>query len=215
MNPNTPVLVGVAAVQQKDPDYTQTLEPLALMEKALRDAAADAGAPALLCSADEILVPKGIWGYSDPARLLAAAFQAPAATTVYAEIGVSQQTLLTRACQRIASGESRVVLVTGAEAKFRSACAGKAGAEAAETVQEGVEPDVKLLPENELWSEVESAAGLGMPVGYYAIMDSALRHKQGLSPGQHRDQMAQMDQRLSEIAAGNPDAGSDEPVDAE
>ena len=215
MNPNTPVLVGVAAVQQKDPDYTQTLEPLALMEKALRDAAADAGAPALLCSADEILVPKGIWGYSDPARLLAAAFQAPAATTVYAEIGVSQQTLLTRACQRIASGESRVVLVTGAEAKFRSACAGKAGAEAAETVQEGVEPDVKLLPENELWSEVESAAGLGMPVGYYAIMDSALRHKQGLSPGQHRDQMAQMYQRLSEIAAGNPDAWSDEPVDAD
>lgn len=215
MNPNTPVLVGVAAVQQKDPDHTQALEPLALMAKALTDAAADAGAPALLSSADEILVPKGIWGYSDPARLLAAAFQAPEATTVYAEIGVSQQTLLTRACQRIANGEARVVLVTGAEAKYRSLCASKAGAEAPETLQEGAEPDVKLLPEDELWSEVESAAGLGMPVGYYAIMDSALRYKQGLSPGQHRDQMAQMYQRFSEIAAGNPDAWSDEPVNAD
>mgnify|MGYP001825806288 FL=1 len=215
MNPNTPVLVGVAAVQQKNPDFTEALEPVALMERALRDAAEDAGSPALLTRADEILVPKGIWSYTDPGRLLADALGCSAATSVYAEIGVSQQTLLTRACQRIADGEAEVVLVTGAEAKYRSLCAGKAGAEAAETLQEGVEPDVKLLPEDELWSPVESAAGLGMPVGYYAIMDSALRYKQGISVLQHRDQMARMYQRFSEIAADNPDAWSETVVDAD
>ena len=69
--PDTPVLVGVAAVQQKIADFHQALEPLALMEQALRDAAADAGSAALLARADEILVPKGIWGYSDPGRVLA------------------------------------------------------------------------------------------------------------------------------------------------
>ncbi len=37
---NTPVLVGVAAVQQKIADPAVALEPVALMERALRDAAA-------------------------------------------------------------------------------------------------------------------------------------------------------------------------------
>ena len=214
MDPNTPILVGVAAVQQKTADYQQALEPVALMEQALRQAADDAGAVGLLQRASEILVPKGIWGYSDPARLLADALGAEQAATILAEIGVSQQTLLTRACQRIASGQAQVVLVTGAEAKYRSLCAAKAGAEVTETVQQDVNPTETLLPEDELWSPVESATGLGMPVGYYAIMDSALRHKQGLSPDAHRDQMASMYQRFSEIAADNPDAWTDEAVDA-
>lgn len=212
--PLSPVLVGVAAIQQKLADYQQALEPVALMEQALRGAAADAGSPGLLQRAGEILVPKGIWGYSDPGRLLADALGAVAANTVLGEIGVSQQTLITRACQRIASGEVAVAMVVGAEAKYRSLCASKAAGEAGETVQLEVEPDVLLLPEDELWSEVESAAGLGMPVGYYAIMDSALRYRQGLSPDEHRDQMAQMYARFSEIAAANPDAWSDHALDA-
>ena len=213
--PTTPVLVGVAAVQQKLEDYHLALEPVALMEQALREAAADAGSEALLARAGEILVPKGIWSYSDPGRLLSDALGCPSADTVLGEIGVSQQTLINRACARIASGETEVALVTGAEAKYRSLCAGKAGAEAGETPQQGVEPDVTLLPDDELWSEVESAAGLGMPVGYYAIMDSALRHSQGLTVEQHRDQMAAMYARFSEIAAANPDAWSDQAVPAE
>ncbi len=215
MNPNTPVLVGVAAVQQKNPDFTQAREPVVLMEQALRDAAVDAGCPGLLSAADEILVPKGMWAYTDPARIIADGIGASGATTVYGEIGVSQQNLLTRACEKISSGEAEVVMVTGGEAKYRALCAAKAGGEASEISQEGIEPDVKLLPDDELWSPVESAAGLGMPVGYYAIMDSALRFKQGLSVAQHRDQMAQMYQHFSEIARDNPCAWADEVVSAE
>lgn len=210
----TPVLVGIAACQQKQPDYTRALEPIALMEQALREAGKDAAAPALLARADEILVPKGIWAYSDPARLLAQRLGATRARTLLAEIGVSQQTLFTRACLQIAQGEASVVLIAGAEAKYRSLCASKAGAEAAETVQTDVQPDTSLLPEQEIWSPVESAAGLGMPVGYYAIMDSALRYHEGLSVGEHRDQMAQMYARFSEIAVANPDAWSDRAVTA-
>lgn len=210
MDPNTPVLVGVAAVQQKMQDYTRALEPIALMEEALRRAGADAGAPQLLEIAEEILVPKGIWEYSDPARLLAQALGADAAHTVLAEIGVSQQTVISRACERIANGEIQVALVAGAEAKWRSLCAAKAGAEVSEIEQKGIEPDLKLEPEAEMWSPVESATGLGMPVGFYAIMDSALRYKQGLTPDQHRDQMAAIYSRFSEVAAANADAWSDQ-----
>ena len=212
---NTPVLVGVGAVQQKIDDHRQALEAVALMEKALRAAAEDAGCSGLLSRADEILVPKSLWGYSDPGRLLAAKLGAESATTLLAEFGVLQQSLLSRACQRIAAGEAQVVLVTGGEAKYRSLCASKAGEESSETRQADVQPDVTLRPDDELWSSVESDSGLGMPVGYYAIMDSALRARQGLTPDQHRDQMAAMYARFSEIAAANPDAWSGQSVAAD
>ncbi|MEH6584459.1 MAG: hypothetical protein V7754_21175 [Halioglobus sp.] len=212
--PNTPILVGVAAVQQKLQQFDEASEPIVLMEQALREAADDAGCTELLALADEILVPRGMWGYSDPGRLLADALGASSAKTVFAEFGILQQALMTRACQKIASGEARVVLVAGAEAKYRALCASKAGSTAEETVQEGVVADQVLEPGSELWSETESATGLGMPVGYYAIIDSALRYKQGLSVEQHRDQMAQMYARFSEIAAQNPGAWVDQPVDA-
>ncbi len=215
MNDNTPVLVGVAAFQQHNPDFKEALEPVAIMEQALRDAANDAGCPELLTLAGEIIVPRGMWAYSDPGRLLAEALESPTAKSVFAEFGVSQQTLLTRACQRIANGELDVVLVAGAEAKYRSLLASKAGEQSWETIQSDVEPDVKLVPEEELWSQSESATGLGMPVGFYAIMDSALRYQQGLSPEEHREQMGAMYQRFSEIAAANPDAWSRELVDAQ
>lgn len=213
--PRTPVLVGVAAVQQKLDDYRQALEPIALMERSLRDAAVDAGCTDLLHRADEILVPKSMWSYSDPGRLLANALGATGATTLLAELGILQQSLLLRACQRIAAGEAGVVFVTGGEARHRSVCAGKVGAEAPETRQQGVEPDITLRPQDEMWSSVETDSGLGMPVGYYAILDSALRFKQGLSVSDHRDQMARMYERLSQIAADNPDAWFDQEMPSE
>ncbi|MCR9105565.1 MAG: acetyl-CoA acetyltransferase [Gammaproteobacteria bacterium] len=213
--PNTPVLVGVAAVQQKLADHTQALEPIALMEQALRNAAADAGAPELLAQADEIMVPNSLWAYSDPARLLAEKLGATAATTLLADFGILQQSLVDRACERIARGEASVLLIAGGEARYREQCAARAGEAASATVQEGVAPDVLLQPAAEMMSEVESNTGLGMPVGYYAIMDSALRYKQGLTIDEHRDQMAAMYARYSEIAAQNPDAWAEEAVSAE
>ena len=90
---NTPVLVGVGAVQQNIEDYERALEPVALMEQALRNAAVDAGSMQLLSLADEILVPKSLWSYTDPGRLLAVSLGAHSATTLLAEFGILQQTM--------------------------------------------------------------------------------------------------------------------------
>jgi acetyl-CoA C-acetyltransferase len=212
---NTPVLVGVAAVQQKLADYTQAKEPVGLMEQALRDAASDAGSLELLTRAEEIMVPNSLWSYSDPGRILAQKLGADSATTLLADFGILQQTLIGRACERILEGDASILLVAGGEARFRDQTAARAGATVAEIDQAGAEPDVMLRPGAEIMSEVESNAGLGMPVGYYAIMDSALRYKQGLTIDQHRDEMAALYSRFSEIAAANSDAWVDEPVLAE
>lgn len=212
---DTPVLVGVAAIQQKMADYTQALEPVALMEQALRAAAVDAGSAELLHRADEIMVPKSLWSYSDPARILADRLDARSATTLLAEFGILQQSLIDRACARIQAGDAQILLVTGGEARFRDQCAARAGGEALSVQQTDVEPDVVLRPEAEMMSEVEAAAGLGMPVGYYAIMDSALRYRQGLSVAEHRDQVARQYAHFSDIAADNPDAWAEQAVSAE
>lgn len=212
---NTPILVGVAAVQQKLDDFRDAQEPIKLMEDALRAAAEDAGETQLLNRADEIYVTKSMWGYSDPGRLLADALGAYSASTLFADFGILQQSLLTRACERIVSGEAKVVMVAGGEARYRELCAGKAGESVEETSQGEAVPDVMLTPDAEMWSSVESDSGLGMPVGYYAILDSALRCKQGLSVDEHRDHMASMYAQMSEIAASNDDAWVSESVEAQ
>ena len=212
--PNTPVLVGVAAVQQRIEEAGLGLEPVELMIAALKQAAEDAGSGELLRRADRIEVPKGLWNYSDPARLVAAAIGAEQAHTVLAEIGILQQTMINRACNSIAGGACHIVLVTGAEAKYRALRGQIAGVEIAETAQQDIEPDTTLQPAAELWSTVESDTGLGMPVGFYAILDSALRAAQGMSVAEHRDRMAALYADFSAIAAANENAWLREPVDA-
>jgi len=215
VNGNTPVVVGVAALQQRFETAGEGMEPYAMMAEVLNRAAVDAGTLELLALADRIEIPRGIWSYSDPARLVADAIGAGAAQTVLAEIGILQQTMINRACTSISEGETRVVLITGAETKYRALRGKIAGVKVTETPQSEATPDLTLRPDAELWSQLEADAGLGMPVGYYAIMDSALRHAQNMSVAEHRDQMAEMYAGFSRIAADNPDAWAREPVAAE
>src|SRR5512139_1066564 len=105
IDPRTPVLVGIGIVEQKEKDPARALEAWQLMADAVRAAGRDCAAPALLAELGRICVPQGMWGYSDPGRMIARAVGAPAATTVYAKVGILQQTLIGDACRRIAEGE--------------------------------------------------------------------------------------------------------------
>ena len=53
-----PILVGAAAILQRESNPTQAHEPLELMAAALEAAAEDAGCPALLREADAISAPR-------------------------------------------------------------------------------------------------------------------------------------------------------------
>ncbi len=73
-----------------------------------------------------------------------------------------------------------------------------------------------LKPEAELVLDEEVNGGLGyMPVGYYAIIESAFRQSMGWGVEEHRDRMAALYERFSEIAVQNPDAWKRERVAAE
>lgn len=212
---NTPILVGVGAIQQKENDLDKTKEPIALMIDAVNAALSDTQRAEIAADIELITVPKGMWSYTDPAALIAEAIKAKNCTSEFADFGILQQSNLAHACQRISSGELEVAMVVGGEAKYRQLQGHKIGIEVSETPQTDAVPDRFLKPQAELWSEIESNTGLGMPVGYYALIESAICNARGLSMDEHRDNIAKQYARLSEIGAANPDGWADSATDAE
>ncbi len=214
LDDRAPVLVGVAALSQRFETAGEGKEAWQLMVDALKAAAIDAGSRELLTEADEIQIPKGSWAYTNPAHLVAKEIGADRAQKVLVEIGVLQQTLFSRACNQIVDGSCEIVLIAGGESKYRNLRAAIAGIELKDTGEQTIAPDVTLSPASELRSQVERDAGLGMPVGDYAMIDSALRFQQGLSVDEHRDQIAELYEGFSRLAQANPDAWNRQPVDA-
>lgn len=211
---NNPVIVSVAAITQKIQDPAEAKEAVALMADCCIAAAEKVACPQLLSEAEEISAPQGMWAYADPASLVKGEIGNTQATTVLGKIGVLQQGLFNRACQRIQDGEIDVAIVMGGEAKYRGLQAMIQGVDISDT-ESTQAADTVMEPDQELWLEAESVAGLGMPVGYYALMDSAWRHRHGKSIEQHRDEVADLYQGFNKIAQGNEYAWKQTPVSAE
>lgn len=201
----TPVLVGVGVATQREEDFRRALEPMDLMLQAVQAAGQDTGSNAALAGAQWIAVPRGRWTYTNPAGAIARAVGATQAKTVLASVGVLQQTLVGAACARIARGEAHTTLVAGSDAGYRLLRAQVAGEKASEHSEQGA-PDEFWEPKEELRHPVERRAGLQMPVGLYAIMESAYRHARGWRVQEHRDRLASLYADFSRIAAGNPHA---------
>lgn len=203
--PHTPVLVGIGVAQRHEDDPARALEPIDLMLEAVCAAGDDCGARNALAGVETIAVPRGRWSYRNPAREIARAIGANDAITILSSVGVLQQTLIADACDRIARGEVSSALVTGADAGHRLLRAKLTGGDASERTQDH-DPDILLNPAAELRHPAELAAGLQMPVGLYAILESAGRARTGLDVEAHRDRLAESYQRFTEVAAANPHA---------
>jgi acetyl-CoA C-acetyltransferase len=215
--PNVPVIVGVGFEQETSEDPRQCAEPYRLMVRAVRRAAADTGGGALLGQIESISVPQGMWEYRNPGRLVAEALGCASARSTLADLGVLQLTLLSDLCRAIAAGDQHVGVVTGGEAKFRELRAAITGRAVANTEQpQGTPPpDVHHTSSDPWCSDLEAQSGLSSPVEFFAIIESALRHHRGLDVERHRDEVAHLYSRFSDIAARNPHAWRREPVSAE
>src|ERR1035437_4674002 len=192
MDPRTPVLVGVGTAS----DHAEATE---LMGLALHDAARDAGAPEILEAIDRMAVPQGSWAYPDPARLVAEAVGAREVRTHLVELGIPQQSLINEALSAILDGSSDVAVVMGGEAKkwARSADAGETG-------QPDLVPDVVRRRTGALLEPVEVVTRLWDPVQQYAMIDNALRAAEGQSIEDHRREVAELWARFHGVAQGNP-----------
>ena len=217
LTPNTPVIVGIGFEQETSEDPTRCAEPWQLMVRAVRRAAADAGSEALLAQIESISVPQGMWEYRNPGKLIADTLGCPSARSILSDLGVLQLSLLSDLCRAIAAGEQHVGVITGGEAKFRELRGAITGQSVANTEQseDTPPPDVHHTSSDPWASHLEARAGLSSPVELFAIMESALRYQQGLDVETHRDRIAQLYSRFSEVAAGNPHAWRREPLTAQ
>ena len=210
---HTPVLAGIGTATRREDDFERALEPLDLMQEAVNTAGRDSGAAATLAGVQYVAVPRGRWKYGNPAGAIARAIGAPTATTVLASVGVLQQSLIGEACARIARGESHTTLVAGADCGYRLLRAQIAGREAVDRTLDDA-PAIYLAPKDELRHPAEKRAGMKMPVGLYAMMESAFRAQQGWSIAEHRTRLAELGERFARVAADNPHAWQRKPVSA-
>src|SRR3954449_9804799 len=113
-----PVIVGVGEIADRPKDIAAGLEPMALLEEAVRRAEADSGAKLLgeLGSLDVVTVLS--WRYRDPEKQLAARLGANPAHCYYGPVGgESPIRYIHEAAKRIARGECSVAVICGAEAQ--------------------------------------------------------------------------------------------------
>lgn len=211
---NAPVLVGIGLAAQREEDPESAREPLELMMEAVRAAGRDSGDESNLRHVERISVPRGRWSYGDPGRLIAERIGVSGAITLLGRVGVLQQTLVGLACQSVWTGENAAVLVVGGEAGYRIQRAAKTGLKPSET-KDTRTPDEVLSPSAHLRSPAERAAGFDMPVGLYAMMESALRTARGETLQQQKARIGTLYEQFSAVAAGNPHAWRRDALSAE
>ena len=210
---NRPVVVGLGSLQQTG-NFKDLDEALILMEQVTQTAIGDTTNHNISKYIDEVQVPKGYWKYRDPGRWIAERNNFSEAETSVTKIGVLQQNLINSACKKIISGKIRASLIVGGEARYKKIRALIEDKEYIET-ELTVNPDHYVKAKDDLHiKQEEEHLGL-MAVGYYAILESALRAKKKLSIDEHKKYLGKMYSRFSKIAAKNPDGWSQKDLDWE
>ncbi len=205
----TPVIVGAAQILQRAEDPALAREPLLLMEGALRAAAEEAGAPALLAAADAVAVCQGLTDYANPAAWLAGKLGAKEPETILGRIsGTSVQQLVSDAARAVAAGKRDVVLIAGGEAEHSARRLRRVGKEPVRSAAAGPPPDRKLGVKLSAadWNGPDAAAGLRSPAACFALFETALRHRLGLAVAEHRARLGALWERNARVAAQNPNA---------
>ena len=202
------MLVGAAALNQQADEPGGGLDTLELIVEAARQAVADAGGSGLGPRVGRVYSTGGLTRLRDPARAVARAVGAPDATTVLALPFVSQQSLLNAAMKAVRSGQSDAALVCGGETRARDDAARRAGIELDSPTEppDLPEPDEVWRHPGEKLAPPEIRVRMVSAVQQYAAIDSARRAAQGWTLDQHRDDIAGLWARFSDVAAANPHA---------
>ncbi|UGT59045.1 thiolase C-terminal domain-containing protein [Nocardia asteroides] len=208
VDPRTPVLVGAGQVvhRGKEPGLPG---PAELAAEALRRAGADSGTgDRLLRAADLVAAVSPVSKpYEDLGALAAIELGvAPARTLQSVRFGGDAPiTLLGRVAQAVADGKAEVALLTGAEAVAAGITAARTGITPSWPEEPaGAVPDEVVGTDRGPNSDMENAAGLWGPVYFYALMETALRARLGLTEEAHLARIGALWSRFSEVAAGNP-----------
>ncbi|RTM04971.1 MAG: acetyl-CoA acetyltransferase [Bradyrhizobiaceae bacterium] len=200
-----PVIVGIGEIVDRPKEITEGLEPLDLLEQALRRAEADAGAK-LLGEVQSLDVVNFLsWRYRDPEQLLAQRLGITPAHCYYGPVGgESPIRYIHEAAKRIARGECTVAAVCGAEAQSTATKAERAGVKLPWTpfAHDVEEPKRGAAFQKPLAVKL----GVFRPVTVYPFYEAASSAHWGQTPREAMAESGTLWSRYSEAAAKNPNA---------
>ncbi|WP_024508709.1 acetyl-CoA acetyltransferase [Bradyrhizobium sp. ARR65] len=200
-----PVIVGIGEIVDRPKEITEGLEPLALLEQALRRAEADSCVKLLHEIQSLDVVNFLSWRYCDPDKLLARRLNINPAHCYYGPVGgESPIRYLHEAAQRIARGECSVAAVCGAEAQSTATKAERAG------VALPWPPFAHDAPEPKRGAAFQKplAVKLGVfrPVSVYPFYEAASSAHWGQTPRAALAESGELWSRYSAVASTNPNA---------
>jgi acetyl-CoA C-acetyltransferase len=199
------VIVGIGEITDRPAHLKSGLEPLALLEQALKRAEQDSGGKLLSEIQSLDIVNFLSWRYRDPEIQLSNRLGIKPTHAYYGPVGgESPIRYLHEAAQRIARGECSVAAVCGAEAQSTATKAGRAGVDLPWT------PFADDVPEPKRGAAFQKpmAVKLGVfrPVTVYPFYEAATSAHWGQTPRQAMAESGQLWSTYSKVASQNPNA---------
>jgi acetyl-CoA C-acetyltransferase len=200
-----PVIVGVGEIVDRPKEISKGLEPLALLEQALKRAEADSGGKLLGEIQSLDVVSFLSWRYRDPEIQLSGRLGIKPQHAYYGPVGgESPIRYLHEAAQRIARGECSVAAVCGAEAQSTATKAERAGVELPWT------PFAHDVPEPKRGAAFQkpTAVKLGVfrPITVYPFYEAATSAHWGQTPREAMAESGALWSTYSSVASQNPNS---------
>ncbi len=211
LDPRTPVIVGVGQFTHRATSLAEAREPAALIEEAVRAAARDAGLDGPPPADVLRVVRQYSWRYGNLPRIVAGRLGLSARLQYSTDGGNTPQRLVNLTADDIQRGRLDIAVLAGGEA-FRSRMRARRDDVALPwpRAADGDEPET-IGSEMTMSNAAEQAVGLVLPVQVYPMFETALRAASGRSVDEHQRFLGELWSGLSEVAARNPHAWSQEP----
>jgi acetyl-CoA C-acetyltransferase len=200
-----PVVVGIGEITDRPKDIKDGLEPLVLLEEALKRAEQDSDGKFLGEIGSLDIVNFLSWRYQDPARQLSDRLGIKPVHAYYGPVGgESPIRYLHEAAQRIARGECSVAAICGAEAQSTATKAERAGVDLPWT------PFARDVEEPKRGAAFQKpiAVKLGVfrPVSVYPFYEAASAAHWGQTPREAMAESGNLWSSYSDVASQNPNS---------
>lgn len=219
----TPIIVGVGQQTWREPDTNRT--PVDAITEASGLALSDTGRDDMAQSIDAVAMVRFI-ADTDPG--MSALFPRHPGKHVAQRLGIldanffqgviggnTPQYLVNHFAQKLARGEHRAVLISGAELLATLFAALRSGGDISSWPGAPEDEPTTIGVERDGHTETEKQYGLYEPINTYPLFENCLRHHLGISQEEHQGNIAELCSAMSQVAAGNSHAWKPKALSAE
>jgi acetyl-CoA C-acetyltransferase len=199
-----PVIVGVGQTVNRPANMEKIREPADLIAESARKAAQDAGTEGALAQVEMLGVVNILsWSYADPPARVAERIGARPRIPWYTSVGAcAPQWLIGQVADKIAAGEVKIALISGAESYASRSTARKCRESPPWTREPGTLDVVgDTRPSS---TAIEDRHGLFVPSDIYALFENARRYEKGQTLEEHRQEIADLCAGMGRVASKNP-----------